>query len=289
MSKHTGGFLFPESPEPSSDELWVVGSGLRVTLQSAPGYTDKKLLKAPFRFQVPPLEEYTQQFAFDHAEYTTLKNGTFTRKTGRQLRQIQFQTLFLDYSVSWEAWRNPAVDPLEAAETLKGLVLTGTPFQLLVSNSQLWGEKQDTNMLAVLKALTVTEKAGEPDARYFDVSFQEWRAPAIIKRKQLGKKTKGGQQRPARSKPKTPAYLWVRADGSAKHRSKSWTAARPVTLNGLSIYFYGRSAHWRTIASANNIKGVASKDNLGVYVRRIAGVNGKANFVIPRVDLSGGS
>lgn len=264
-------------------EYWNNQSGLRVRLSRAAGYTAKGLLETPFRFQVPPMEEFSQQYAFDHSEYTTLKSGMFTRPTSRQLIQIQFQTMFLDYNVEWEAWHTKD-SPIDATRDLRRLVNTGTPFRLFVRNPALWAdEKPDVDMLAVLKSLTVSEKAGEPDARYVDVAFQEWRPPEVIKRKQLGKKTKDKQKRPGRSQPKTPATVWVHPSGECNTRNKKWTASKPVTLNGLAVYFYGRSAYWRTIARKNNIEGVASKDNLGTYVTRVN--NGKAlKLTIPKLN-----
>jgi hypothetical protein len=38
---------------------WNRNAGVRVTLFSEPGITSKNVLTEPFRFQVPPLEEFT--------------------------------------------------------------------------------------------------------------------------------------------------------------------------------------------------------------------------------------
>ena len=247
---------------------WKRNAGVRVTLFSEPGITSKNVLTEPFRFQVPPLEEFAQQFGFDHSEYTTIRGGTYTRPTARQLTQIQFQTFFVDWNPNWAAFHLFKPNPIEQANGLRSILNSGTAFRMVIRNPDLWGYQNDVNMLAVLKALTVTEKSGEPDARYIDLTFQEYRPPAEIKRKQLGKKTKPGS-RPPRSLPKTPTTVLIQFDGAAYHSSRTWTYSDPVTLSKLSTHFYGSAIGWRIIASKNGITNVSGTTDLGTYLKRL--------------------
>jgi hypothetical protein len=247
---------------------WKRNAGIRVTLFNEPGITSKNVLSEPFRFQVPPLEEFTQQFSFDHAEYTTIRGGTYTRPAARQLTQIQFQTLFVDWNPSWAAFHLYKPNPIDETKDLRSILNTGTAFRMVIRNPDLWGYQNDVNMLAVLKALTVTEKNGEPDARYVDLTFQEYRPPAAINRKQLGKKTKPGS-RPPRSLPKTPTTVLIQFDGAAYHSSRVWTYSDPVTLSKLSTHFYGSAVLWRYIAAKNGIINVSGTTDLGTYVKRL--------------------
>jgi hypothetical protein len=184
-------------------------------------YTAKRLLSQQFRFQAAPLEEYSITYGHEHADYMTLRAGQFSRPSGKLLRTISFNTLFVDERYVWPRHpgtrepdqRNPRTDreysgyrtwltfdhkryrlPMAYKEQLERIMDSGTPFWLTVANPRMWGNKgkhPDLKMLATLRTFTATERAGEPDARYMDLAFTEYEVPGL-KRKAQGNGGSGG-------------------------------------------------------------------------------------------------
>lgn len=155
--------------------------GLRVRLVRVPGTTPKKALKETFRFQVPPLDEFAVQRAFNFNTYDTIRKGQFQKRGSRQLKSVSFQTLAVEnrgiFVVTNGQWT-----PTVIARDLERLADRGYPFLLQVSHDF---PNVEFEMLATLSGLTVSERAGEPDARYFSVDFLEWRDPQV-RRKRRG-------------------------------------------------------------------------------------------------------
>jgi hypothetical protein len=232
------------------------GDGVQVSLYAIPELTDKRVLKEPFYFQAPPLEQLTQQYRYNWTTFSTVSKGEFSRPSGRALSSLPLSTVFVDYDAIWtnlrqtrtlgaqpintqNIARNPAgryknVNPIQMVRKLILLQRSGTPFELIVGQHRLWGQQDvhwgPTNKnAAVITDLQVEERAGEIDARYVTVTFQEYRS--------AGLNTRGVLELRGRNYPKT-----VKVGRAAT-----------FTLQDIAREAYGEGSAWRRIAKANGI------------------------------------
>lgn len=176
-------------PDISPDD----GAGLRVTLRRKSGLTRAGHLTIPFHFQCPPSDSFTWEEAYDHQEFQTLRAGTFSRPAGRSLATVTFSTLFVAFdayaadgprmSTSSMNWHHSygLIDPFWMTEEVRSLQRTGTPFWLYVGQPSVRDE-WDVKMLATLRSMRVEERAGEPDAKYADMQFSEYRQVTVSRK-----------------------------------------------------------------------------------------------------------
>lgn len=228
-----------------------LGPGLVVILRQIRGLTEKGLLPTPFVFQAAPLEEFTRQSSYSHSEYETLRAGQHSRPAGRALEQTSFGTIFVDYNAPWDVipdlfddeWRSvfPVPDPVAATKKLRSVMMSGTPILLTVHNPAL-RNAYDLRMASTMRSLTVTERSGEVDARYVDVSFVEYRD---IRIKRFLKGETGGDD-------KLPVTLSVKL-----------LPAKRDTFAELAKHYYGDPSLWRHIRHANSqFKGIGGHHSL---------------------------
>ena len=129
-------------------------------------------------------------------------------------------------------------NPIHLSKELRQIMNSETPFRLLVGQPRLW-DRWDIEILATIRSLHVEERAGEVDARYFDISFTEWREP------KLGRRKKGSRF-------------------PLKHDVKPGD-----TLHKLSKKYYGGYGGWRHIRKANDKRlpqGVGAEQDLSKIV-----------------------
>lgn len=229
--------------------------GLRVRLQPIPGVTDRHLMTTSgFTFQCPPLEEFGTDYAFAHSDYDTIKAGQFSRRGGRQLRSVAFDTLLVDQGSFSILDREIEIE--DHAHRLIKICESGSPFLLTVAHRmpphgyRNWHQTlagPELQMEATLRTLKVAEKAGEGDARYLNVSFTEYREPfarADTKRH--------GQSRNFKHFPRT---VLLYRNGVARDKSTGQTINKPpqfpVTLHSLSRFYYHSPSLWKQIAHYN--------------------------------------
>lgn len=246
------------------------GNGLRIVLSRC-RYSRKGILKRPMVFQIAPLDEFGVDTVFNWVDYDTVGKGQFSRRSGRQLRTLTIQTVAMDWSPDWavvqrgndekplvkDDFYGSAGGPWKVGRQLQLLARRGSPMKLVVKNPGLY-KYHDVDMLVTLRSVTVRERAGEPDARYFDLSFTEYRVPEMVRR-QYG------------AKHDLPAIVEVNQGGVAyevrsgdehnirgKERHKIGTKDKPATLRMLSKHYYGTPSKWRLIKkrNANKMKGV---------------------------------
>jgi hypothetical protein len=221
--------------------------GVRVQLKQVSGLTKKGLLVPAYRFQMPPTDDWGVQASMGWTDYETIGGDTLSRPGAEGLRTISFSTLFLDYDIPGtvhkrgsRAHPTPPFTPMKAYDDLREIMESGTPFRLSVGNAGLWG-RWDVQMLATLRSVDYTERAGEPDSRYIGVSFTEYLRPKLYR--------KGLPYHPV-----LPITVTLDRDGTARdtagHRMGS--TAHPVTLHILAREYYGASSKWRLIAHANH-------------------------------------
>lgn len=235
------------------------GEGLKVTL-SRSRFTRRGLLAVPFRFQVPPLDEFTVGHSFNWSDYETISAGQFSRPGGRQLRTVSFQTMFADYrSMYWTLLDYPPgtslPTPLDWTFELQAILESGTPFKLVVGQPEHWHDN-DLDMLATLRTMDVTERGGEPDARYVSMGFTEWRDLAVT-RKRKGKGRGGGP----------PGLL---PKGEAALEDLVHTIKQGDTLQKLSRRYYGstsRRYYKHIMANNSGLRSWPGSKNLYLFKR----------------------
>lgn len=206
----------------------IHGRGLRVRMSRVAG-TSRKVLQTPFFFQVPPLENFSTQHGYNFSDYETISEGQFSRGMSRQLKTVEFQTMFVDQDWSWTLLHNDkaGLNPQRLSSQVVHILNSGTPFLLLIGQPQLWGEgNYDVKMKATLRSATVEERAGEVDARYINVTFTEWRDLEV----QKDAKGNKGDRLPLQIKP-----------------------GPNDTLRSLAKEYYGSTREWRLIALANGL------------------------------------
>jgi hypothetical protein len=219
---------------------WVTGEGLIVKLKRS-GKTKRGVLKSPYIFQVPPTDELAINNSFAWSNYETVGKGQFTRPQGRQLITVSFTTLVVDWDATWtlvkagaglmsdgrrDRWKP---DPQKLTRELRSVLRSGTPFHLIISQPELW-RRPELDIAAVMTSLRTSERAGEVDARYIDVSFTEYRGETVKRRRQ-------GEKLPTR------------------HKIGDAPPKNPQSLRTLAKHYYnGKSQRWRWIAEANDIR-----------------------------------
>lgn len=251
--------------------------GKRVLLTPVKGLTKANLFGEAFRFQMPPSGDLQTTFAVNYTDYDTIGGKQLSRSGATQLQALSLSTLALDYDVSWASHHqgfpsgpptqtysdisggagqtfaaqgfiegenvDPPPSPIQVRNMLVMIAEAKTPFQLEVSQPGVY-EHPDVYMLATLRSVQSTEKAGEPDARYFDLSFVEYVRPALLDRDAKGK-SKAPQYHPKLPLNVTVSKKAIRAgDGHRFHYDQT-------NLADLARAYYGSTAKWRTIVQAN--------------------------------------
>lgn len=238
--------------------------GMKVEIRSIPGLSREDIIPDEgLLFQCPPLDEFAQDHAHSHTDYETI-NNQHSHKGVPQLSTVQFDTLVVDQG---SFTIDP--DPLtieEYTDILKLICLAGDPF-LLTAAHQLppagfvnWSLSlagPELQMPATLRSLRIAERSGEPDARYLNVAFSEYRDP-FVKTALLGRRP-GGKKFP------TTAYLYWDGHATDADGRLLTSVSKPLTLALLARYFYHDTAAARPIARANDISGWGVEDPLINY------------------------
>lgn len=219
------------------------GEGLRLRVKRIDGITSRRLsdgaLAIPMHFQCPPLEGFRVEYSHGHSDYETMGKGQISRKGGRQLRTVSFDTVFVDwgsYTVAelpGDGDESPS-QMSNAIERLIEIAESGEPIQLTCSHeggSFASGKIYEAaltelDMRATMRSFSHEEKAGEGDARYLAMSFTEYVDPVATRNKL----------------------------GSGKRWPKTHRLMTNDRLKDLAIQYYGNPAGWRVIAKANGFK-----------------------------------
>lgn len=241
--------LYKTKPaEPAPKGSWGT-DGLRVSLQHF-RHTKKGVLDNQLNFQVPPLEQWGWTQETDHLEFETLSKGQFSRLAGRQLITFEIRTMVIDYQPTWAAWtrRRPhAPQPQKTAQLLKNLVQLGSPVMFVARSG--WWEGNDLRLPVTIRSVAVEERAGEIDARYFDLQFSEWRSQELEDKGYSGEGGGAGGD-------KTPATVKIEDDGRCiEEGTGKVVAGKPGTLAKLATYYFGDPTIWRPIAAKNGMSG----------------------------------
>lgn len=294
----SGGQGFTTLPKPSilvNEGLEV--PGMRVILAPIDGLTKKGIMvdgsgkPRSFRFQMPPTESFTRSLSHGHSDYDTLRVGQHSRPAGQQLQSVRFQTLIVDWDVPWAVYPNSKKfddtfgtgystvrdefwNLLNVTDQLEEILESGSPVKLYAGQPALWegggGEDGwDVNMPVTLRSMNVEERAGEPDARYIDVEFVEYRS-LKLNRRRLGKKT----TTPSRGTGKRPTVIEVYPDGRIFDlgTQSQICGAHKGTPAFLGKHFWGNPKEGMKVVRANPILSqfvVMSSSDLGRVVEML--------------------
>jgi hypothetical protein len=171
------------------------GEGLRVELRAIPGVTsrDSGLYDKPYRFQAPPLETFRVDSAIAVNDYSTVQNGIYTQMGDKELTVVSFSTLS---TIAPEPW---VVNPRDwnlkrRSRRLRRILSSKSPFRLVAWHPAKGRHRVvELNMKATLRSLGIEERAGEGDAKYYDVEFVQWRDP-IQRRKRRKARGRGNRE-----------------------------------------------------------------------------------------------
>jgi len=234
------------------DKPFTHEDGVKITMRRERGITTGNVLRVPFRFQVPPLDNLDRPFAFDWSTYTTLRLGERSRPMGRKLRQLQISTMLLDDVaadgstgvVVWDGVADPQ-GMIRELQWIMGEIPGSEPqvFRLVLNQPAVWGDTPLVNMLAALTALTPSQHAGEVGTEYLSATFLEYPEDEQVGRKQ---------------------------------RPQSTGKTRVNLHGGDTLYEIAKKSHfhrasaWKAIANANGMKGVSpsSADDLAAWAKR---------------------
>jgi hypothetical protein len=214
--------------------------GVRITMSREHGITKGEVLLVPFRFQVPAMNDLQRPYEYNWSTYDTIRVGQRSRPMGRQLMQLQVDTMLLDQPATDAAtgavvWRGSPPDPQKSIAELRwimGITQGSQPeiFRLVLAQPAVWGNTPIINMLATLTALQPLQKQDEVGTEYLSATFLEWGPDEEIQRK----------QRPV------------------SHGKTKWKLKQGDTLYEIAKKsHWHRASAWRTVAKANGIKGVA--------------------------------
>jgi hypothetical protein len=221
------------------------GEGLRIKFEHCLGLTERTLLQRPFYFQCPPLDAFTRALQYSHSDYETLDGQQHSHPAAMQLRSFTFNTVAVDWGAPWTLLDRLPVNttadlstftadiptPLEVAFQLEKLLESGTAFYMSARSPLLWhaSEFPQGRLRVTMRSLEVEERAGEIDARYFNINLVEFRRPIISER---------GKGRAASSR--LPVTLLIRN-----------LPRKRDTLYELAKFYYGSASKWRVISKAN--------------------------------------
>lgn len=258
--------------------LPFTGAGLQVRLTPIVGWTDKKLMPREFHFQCPPLEDFKRTYVQTWNDYDTL-TGPRSRPQDRALTQVQFSTLFVGlldhgHGYSWtvvdpapinysEAFRHKGPNAHGYTDQLYDVLRSATPFRLTVGNPNLWN-KPDLDMAATLRQLEVTERSGEVETRYADVTFVEFRDPDL-------------------DLPSLADFARTRGQNVVLRIANLKT--NRASMYQLAAYYYGDPTRWREIVAANPfLKGYLPSKNIKTKFLKS---KTHRNVTIPKVVVLG--
>lgn len=269
------GSVAPTSQQPPSRDLARDASlltspeGLHVLMRRVDGLTRKGVLAKPFLFQVPPLDNFPFSGGYNWDDYDT-EGGPRSRRQKRQLRSIQFRSMFVaepeTYTLIRKAsqWnRDWPPNPLLLSREIE-LIAGGrddlekpTPFRLTVFTPVLF-DQADVDMLATIRSYEIEAVAGEPDTRYFTISFTEFNPAKPFDPLGRGQVPQGFRQ-------PLPAAVSVAA-----------LPAGGDTMHALAKSYYGDPSRWRLIAKQNGLR-VAPSQPLG----DVLAAKGRTSITIP--------
>jgi hypothetical protein len=221
----------------------MAGPGLHIKLSKindVPG--SRRMLRRPYYFQNPPLEEFSHGHGHESTTYMTIGRGEFSQRLGRRLITVSFRTLIVEWSrfAIRQTWDVEAL-----TDELIEISEKGYPFRLVATHS--YSNRPELDIEAIMTDCTPSEVAGEIDTRYFDLSFREWRDPVVDRATK--KKRSGGKH--------FPFTITLRKDGTytvvGEKPGYFNTKDEELTFAVIAKYAYGAPSRASVVARANGM------------------------------------
>jgi hypothetical protein len=210
------------------------GEGLRIRLDPIPGLTKGDALKVlPYFFQCPPLESLAIARQRNHGSWQNYKGDEFLTRGGMALQGFTFRTIAVEWGTYVLEYH---FDVQGLVNDLERLVVAGYPFKLTASHK--YNDRPELRRTMVLESAVATENAGEPDARYIDLSFRQSRIPTSERR---AKQRRG-------SRLNLPMTVEVKANGDIMIPGKG--LLEDATLADVAKKVYGKPSWARHIMEA---------------------------------------
>lgn len=204
--------------------------GLRVRLRAVHGLTPRHILRQPLVLPVV-IGEFTVEEEYLWEDFPTVGSGEHSTpaagKNAAPLQSFDAETLTLSWSPKWLV--APNQDPRHVRRALMEIGRKRAVFDLLATNRP-GADFAEFAGYARLARMARTLKPGEPDTRYFALSFKQFR-PMNAPRRRHG--------------PRLPTTHKLDAND---------------TLRSLARHYYGDGSMWRLIANANGLRNWGSED-----------------------------
>ena len=172
-----------------------------------------------------------------------------------------------------------APNPQKVADELQRIESRLTPVMLIVWNKALYAQP-DIRMPVTIRSLSVRERAGEPDTRYFDFQFVEFRRPKLRRRGYAGHPRKRDLPAVVQVDKYGVATEANYSDGGVGPGATIGTRKNPATLRMLAKYWYGQPSEWKRIAAKNGLKNWGGSEPLDKLGR---GGRAYRNLTIPKI------
>lgn len=225
--------------------------GVRIVMRREPGVTKSDILRVPFRFQTPSMSDLDRAYEYDWATYDTVRVGQKSRPQGRQLLEVQINTMFMDGPAAHASqgaviWRGPA-EPQRMLGELRWIMgyergSTADVFRLVLSQPAVWGSVAIVNMLATIITVEPVQHQDEIGTEYVGITFLEFPLDEEIARKQRPQ-----AQGATRWTLHTGDTLYEIAKKSAWHQPSAWkTIAKANGITGVSPSSFEELSAWAT-------------------------------------------
>lgn len=211
--------------------------GLNVQL-SAIDQTSKHTLRRPLILPCV-LNEFSFEEAAAWENYDTVGGGAFSTPGGgdekaRQLRTTDLEVLTLDWSAPFLAGFS---DQATVRRELFAILRHRKPFRLTAAVEPDPGYDE---LVMNAKLTNIRRRLGQtPDARYWDLSIEEWRNNEVERQGHSPSRGRNGVRLPAMHK-----------------------LTENDTLDGLARSYYGNYQAWRRIADANGLRNWGARQEL---------------------------
>jgi hypothetical protein len=170
-----------------------MNKGMIIVWSEIPNLTKAGVLSSGFVFQCAPSpDEFPVAYSWQWTDFGTL-DGMDSNPNYALLTTITWSTLVVDEMLAPEPVGNPGQAPLPTIKRIKEIGDSMTPFQMQAGTPGMWKEweplgRDGSAAIAVtLRNFNVTERAGEPDARYLTITVTEFGNPPSMRDVQLPK------------------------------------------------------------------------------------------------------
>lgn len=244
--------------------------------------------RLPFYFPIPPVGDFNRSFSANHSETQVIRRGTVSQFGGPDLEEISWDSEFLIpewYSgattESWAHFPSYFIPPpagfrhygaMSAYALLHDIAEQGLVVVLNVQDRNTG--RIEVQMPVTIRSISMKETGGEPDTRFYSITFRQYRFLTIALKPRSGEGAGGAPGRP------TPG----------RYITSPYQIKSTMGIKKLALLAYRDKSKWRFIVNANGgAKGMFKRGALwqpssadGPYMLP----KGK-KFVIPSLDPRG--